>query len=64
MSKNKKKIKKRNKILTYLMSNDPSRLRERVVPAKKGKGRANKPRRNNWSSEADSRLGVDLCCVM
>ena len=60
MKNKKKKRVKRNRILTYLMSNDPARLRKRVVKPKKGKGRKDKPRQKDWSDEASYRLGVDI----
>jgi hypothetical protein len=43
--------KPRNAELAIVLKNDPARLRERVVLAKRGKGRKNRPANNRAKKE-------------
>lgn len=48
------KIKKRNRIFTYIMNNDPERFRQRIALPIKGKGRKDLPRKKQWLKNIDS----------
>jgi hypothetical protein len=44
-------MKHRNAELAVVLKNDPARLRERVVMAKRGRGRKNRPNNNRLAKE-------------
>jgi hypothetical protein len=57
MTKIKKRKPKRNRIMATIAKYDPKRLRDRTVKPEYGKGRKQRPRRNDWNAE-----GVSLMC--